>query len=143
MKNILPAGTYYIGDLCYIFDSDFDFWSDICEIYHNKCQGQTVFEYKLNEPYVKDRSVAKFAMMRTKWGDGEYYGYDDNIYCVDSGTIGCVEVQDYESITGEVSSTFFANQLFVFDKEFEVYSDDGILHFGHIVIDTKVKKDWM
>lgn len=130
--NTLPAGTYYIGDLCYILQDDF--WDDVCELYFDKNPNQTVFEYKLAEPYLKDRQVIPFAMMRTRWGDGTYPDLNGNWFDVDSGTIGCIEVNDYESLTG--SCTLDVNSLFTFDKEFEVYYENGYLRFGHIEINT-------
>lgn len=71
----LPAGTYYIGDLCYALSKN---------IYDNVFGG-TGYESGIYEEKGSDRV---FAVGSTAWGDGEFEGTDGRVFAVDSGTIG-------------------------------------------------------
>lgn len=74
-KYTLPAGNYYIGDLCYVLKDE---WNEVCDLTEDGAQG--VFTLK---------SGRKFAISNTKYGDG---GYPTTLceqeLSVDSGTIG-------------------------------------------------------
>ena len=77
--GVLPAGRYYVGDLCYVLG---DRWDEVCSrvINGDNCR-DGVFTLE---------DGTQFAMMTTCYGDGQY---EDNIgrrYSVDSGSIGCV-----------------------------------------------------
>jgi hypothetical protein len=108
----LPAGRYLIGDLCY----QDDVWDEI------------LGDGELESGTTRDGRT--YAYMSTAYGDGEY---DDDVgynYYVDSGTIGIV------SYPGDVKLSSPLGRTHDFPEPFEVYSDGGLLHFGHVVIDT-------
>ena len=71
----MPAGTYYIGDLCYVFDDNE--WDEVLShiIKGNSCING---EFTLADG-------RKFASYTTKWGDGEYYDQYSNGYPVEIG----------------------------------------------------------
>lgn len=71
----VPAGTYYIGDLCYALSDD---------IYDNVFGG-TCYESGVYEEKGTNRV---FALSATAYGDGEYPSSDGKKFSVDAGIIG-------------------------------------------------------
>ena len=119
----MPAGTYYIGDLCYVFDDNE--WDEVLShiIKGNSCVNG---EFTLADG-------RKFASYTTKWGDGEYYDQYSNGYPVDAGLIGCVKLKD---VSKESISVNNLGNVFIFDTDFETSGEDGIIKFSHVTIDT-------
>jgi hypothetical protein len=72
---LLPAGEYYIGDLCYVLGDD---------VYDNVFGG-TGYEAGL---YQEKGTGRTFLVNNTAYGDGEYTGSDGNKFAVDAGIIG-------------------------------------------------------
>jgi hypothetical protein len=72
---LLPAGEYYIGDLCYVLSDD---------VYDNVFGG-TGYESGL---YQEKGTGRTFLVNGTAYGDGEYTGSDGNKFAVDAGIIG-------------------------------------------------------
>ena len=79
------AGTYYIGDLCYINHELGLSWDDICD--------------HIDE-LVFNIGDTKLGWMGTQYGDGTYFDQEGRKYSVDSGTIGCVKVSNLIDATG-------------------------------------------
>lgn len=118
---MMPAGRYYIGDLCYVMHPQ---WDEFCEI-------------TISGPSVKDgefqlKNGVRFASLCTMHGDGTYLDQFGDAYPVDAGLIGCIRVED---ISDETADLTLANVV-DFEEDFEVYSENGLLNFGHILIDT-------
>lgn len=109
------AGTYYVGDLCYILS---DVWDEVCDHW-----GDDVFTLK---------DGRKVAMLSTMYGDGGYEDQFGNNYDVDSGTIGCVKVD------GLPEGSWGNNNAMIvkFDNPFNVDASNGVICIGHIHIDT-------
>lgn|SRR5574338_152523 len=120
---MLPAGKYYVGDLCYVMRPE---WNEVCDIVidGSKC---TEGEFSLKDG-------RKFAMYNTKWGDGIYYDDYNNKYPVDTGSIGCIRIED---ISEKELENIKSGCIHIFENDIESYSKDGIIHFNHIVINTK------
>lgn len=125
---MMPAGTYYVGDLCYILDNE---WDEVCRltIQGNDClEGEFVL-----------RDGRKFAMYGTAWGDGEYLDQLGRSYAVDSGTLGCVQVP-------EGTKAPWGGQLHVFENDFDTAgcvrprdwgsNTSSIVRFGKLKIET-------
>ena len=74
-NTTLPAGRYYIGDLCYVLGDN---------IYDN-IFGGTGYESGIYEEKGTGRT---FLVNSTAYGDGEYEGDDGNKFAVDAGIIG-------------------------------------------------------
>lgn len=111
----MPAGTYWIGDLCYVMH---DKWDEFC-----------------NDLSDGEREVGGvlIASLSTMYGDGSYYDQFGNEYGVDAGLIGCIKVEDIEE---DDQNRVQDGHVHVFDSPFQVYSVDGFLHFGNVVINT-------
>ena len=83
----MPAGQYYVGDLCYVMtDKE---WDEFCSITisNNHCL--------CGEFEMKDGR--RFATYGTAWGDGVYRDQYRNEYSVDSGSIGCIKLEDIKA----------------------------------------------
>lgn len=118
----MPAGEYYIGDLCYVVDE----WDDYCSviIQDDKCLN--------GEFHMPDGR--KFASYGTCWGDGVYEDTSGRQYSVDAGLIGCILVSDItRKDMGDVTRL---GAFVTFEKDFETGSKDGVIFFGRVQIDT-------
>lgn len=82
-KYILPPGTYYIGDPCYVIEKN---WDRLCEITDIQA-GQ----------YEMDGN--KFVFMPTMHGDGVYEDRQGRQYGVDAGVLAVVPVGLLERTT--------------------------------------------
>lgn len=111
------AGTYYVGDLCYILG---DVWDEVCDHF-----GDEVFILS------DGRKCAQYCTM---YGDGTYVDQDGDEYDVDSGTIGCVMVSGFP-----VGKWGNGNAMIVeFLEDFDTFAECGVIYIGNIKIDT----DW-
>ena len=126
-KNIMPAGRYFIGDLCYVISSQ---WDDFCSkaLSRNKDS---------NDHIITLNTGVSVAFIHTMHGDGVYSDQFNNSYPVDAGLIGCIKVDDI--IDPDASTDLGA--VVEFDEAFECFSDNGVLHFGHVSIDTDDEND--
>lgn len=126
---MMPSGRYYVGDLCYVMGDDE--WAEVCKIVFS---GST---FEQGEFSLKDGR--RFAIYSTTWGDGVYADQASNEYSVDSGSIGCIRVEDirvekYENIED-------LGAIHEFQGEFVTSRDDGVLQFGRVLIDTDPEYD--
>lgn len=112
---MLPAGTYYVGDPCYAISDDK--WDQFCDE-HEK--GVVVID---GFP-----SVGLF----TQHGDGVYYDNDYQTYGVDAGMLGAVDVR----LAKNVEYAEGLMRKVTFEESFECYESKGVVHVGHIRIDT-------
>jgi len=125
---ILQKGVYYIGDLCYVMDQE---WEELCDLIEgNQYPDEGVYRFK---------DGRRFAIFNTAYGDGEYYDKEERSYPVDSGTIGCIKVDDLtkefdDSNEGPFRLSF--GSVVEMQNDFYCYSDGKTLHFGHIAIRT-------
>jgi len=122
---MMPAGSYYVGDLCYVLDDDE--WTNLCIL--------TIVNDTSVEGEFELIDGRRFAIYGTKWGDGEYYDQTGNSYSVDSGTIGCILWSDIKHSKYEDIESL--GVLHEFDTEFSTRNNDtGVIEIGHIRIDT-------
>lgn len=122
----MPAGNYYVGDLCYVLHDE---WDECCNLFF---QGRN--DHGCNEGEFTLKDGRRFANFNTAIGDGSYQDQRGRYYSVDSGSIGCVLLTDLDL---ENADNFIrAGQIVDFPNDFEVYSEGGVLHFGSLEIDT-------
>lgn len=121
----MPAGTYYIGDLCYVMTDEE--WDEFCSltIKDNECiHGEFTF-----------KDGRRFATYGTKWGDGIYFDLGKKYeFSVDAGLIGCFRVEDIRAEKYEDIESLGA--IVKFDYDFITKEDDGEITFGRLTIDT-------
>jgi len=121
----MPAGKYYIGDLCYVMSDD---WDEVCDLTITK-------DGKLLDGEFEMKSGRRFAMYSTKHGDGLYRSNMGTNHAVDSGTIGCILVEDIIDIPKfEVNDKLGA--VVTIDRSFSTAERDGLIVLGDIIIDT-------
>lgn len=115
----MPAGRYYVGDLCYILHNE---WDEVCSMVlgNNHVEGA----FTLTDG-------RQFVMFSTAYGDGVYLGTDGFEYAVDSGTIGCITVpEDFMNPHPNLA------QIKVYTEEFNCKLIGGVMTFGTLAIDT-------
>jgi len=115
----LPAGSYYIGDICYALDD---------EMYDN------VFGGTGYSSGLYTSALGQFLVSNTYAGDGTYTGSDDVEYGVDAGVIGIVS---QHLIEGEPHG----GKLYDFLTGVDVTMEDGVFTFEsddfHLEINTR------
>jgi len=127
----MPAGRYYIGDLCYVMHPE---WDEVCDLFFPANHPPRGVE---GEFTLKDGR--RFASFSTAYGDGTYYSNINTEHSVDAGIIGCIRVEDIRDTEYDDPESLGA---FVdFDKPFEVSSDGSSLVFGHVVIETSYDEE--
>lgn len=125
---IFPAGLYYIGDPCYVV-SDED-WMPLLErtgyfgSHPSSEYNNGLFEYKGAPAFCHE----------TFWGDGTYHiTPTGTMIGVDAGLISLIPARVSLGNSDEPFGTGVAQ----FDKDFEVWYDNGVFHFDGLIIDTK------
>ena len=122
---MMPAGEYYIGDLCYVMHKE---WDEVCSLFF---KGNTNGSCNQGEFVLKDGR--RFAGYNTKWGDGEYRDQFNNRYLVDSGCIGCILVSDIVEMD---KCNIDLGNVIKMTKEFDTSNIDGLISFNNITIET-------
>lgn len=130
----MKPGTYYIGDLCYVFTNEE--WDEVCSLIIPE-EGECLegdFELK---------SGKKFSIFNTQHGDGTYDAYEQGSYigqvAVDSGSIGCTLLENCKPDANikrlgkvcEIEHEFWPSNNGV-----------GLLRFGDVKIDTGDEDRW-
>ena len=127
---MMPAGHYYVGDLCYVMHPQ---WNEVCDIMF---AGRT--DHGCNEGEFTLANGVKFAVYNTAHGDGEYPDQKGNTYPVDAGCIGCIRVEDvYDPewwLEGMTEHTF--------EQAFETSTDGETITIGHLNIYTGYEDDY-
>jgi hypothetical protein len=131
----MPAGKYYVGDLCYVMtDKE---WEEVCELTAPKMGTwgkSTQGEFELADG-------RKFTCYDTKWGDGEYYDEIGHSYSVDAGAIGCIKLEDIKYVDN-YDQFLDLGAIMEFDDSFATSGGrgdegwEGLIQFGHIMIET-------
>ena len=122
---MMPAGEYYIGDLCYVMHKE---WDEVCSLFF---KGNTNGGCNQGEFVLKDGR--RFACYNTRWGDGEYRDQFNNRYLVDSGCIGCILVSDIVEMD---KRNIDLGNVIKMTKEFDTSNIDGLISFNNITIET-------
>lgn len=130
MTNSLKAGTYWVGDLWYVF-KDHNLWMGV------------VNRFTDAETIAGERCAAVFqsngvslGMAATAYGDGVYLDTHGNNFPVDSGTLGCIPLWAVEKFADKRFDPSFG-VIQDFPDDFIVAYDKGVISFGEwIVIDT-------
>ena len=128
----MPAGRYYIGDLCYVMHPE---WAECCDLFFPPNASGRGVE---GEFTLKDGR--RFASFGTAYGDGTYTSSIGTHHSVDSGSIGCIRVEDIRD--NAYDNIEHLGAIVEFDQPFEVFADTGMLVFGHVKIETNTEYDW-
>ena len=113
---MMRPGTYYVGDLCYVMHPQ---WREVCNLmFASGDNGVLDGEFNL-------ANGVRFAVHGTAYGDGTYLDEQGREYPVDAGLIGCIRVEDVYDPEWYLAGM----QTVVFDKQFELVYNDGIISF--------------
>lgn len=120
----MPAGRYYVGDLCYVMH---DVWDEVCDLmFPNSYNGHGEYgKFKLKDG-------REFAVYSTAYGDGTYYDGSGRKYWVDAGVIGCI----LESDIRDDNPTIEGGNVMDFAHDFDTWEYGGRIRFGDVSIDT-------
>lgn len=121
-KLKMKAGTYYVGDPYYALSHR---WEEVCN--------QTIEGREVKGGVFVLAGSGSFSLFPTLHGDGTYLGSDCHYYPVDSGSLGCVRVEDAIPSAGSYGSAL--NKV-EFSEDFTVSSSGGVITIGYISIDT-------
>jgi hypothetical protein len=113
MELELPAGTYYLGDICYPLGST-PLYSAIFENSTHACH--------------YEKAGLHVVIDSTAWGDGTYRDQMDYEYSVDSGTIGIVSLALIDMKAFEKKYKELPGRMLTFDKPFTFEADGGVFH---------------
>ncbi len=117
------AGTYYVGDVCYVVqDKDWDGLLEKSNYFNCQSTGEWNGEYNGHPMFVAS----------TAYGDGCYQDNQGRDYLVDAGLIGIMPV---EAITTNPEGR--GGQIIKFEEEFDVKWDEGEFTFGDVIIETR------
>ena len=117
----MPAGRYWLGDLCYVLgDEDDELWEEF--IANEHWNGRDVAAALDGHPTVA---------LNTAYGDGVYTSTTGEVFGVDAGIIGAVA---WELADPEGHSLGFER---TFEEDFLMYRDRwGVIHIGSMEIPT-------
>ena len=120
---MLPAGKYYIGDLRYVMSAE---WEEVCAL---ATSGQSWLEGEF-----KLADGRQFALYETSWSDGLYSTSSGDWVWVESGTVGCIRIEDVRD-TGHPGHLPMALERLGYEVEFGVpfatgKDPDGTIFFG-------------
>ena len=119
------AGTYYVGDLCYVLG---DRWDEFLELtIKTSSEGVECIDGGF---VMKDGT--RFWTHGTMYGDGSYRDTEGRRYAVDAGLIGVVSIDQID----KKPSWLEGGQVIKFDRGFEPYYKEGRFNFGYLTIDT-------
>lgn len=119
----MPAGTYYIGDLCYVMGDKWESFMDNID-----------YDGYADSFGIKSIGKIKYCWFGTQYGDGRYEDNFGNLYPVDAGLIGCILVSDI--VKSKENNTNLGN-IYHFNEEFECSrTEEGTLQFGRVIIET-------
>ena len=127
----MPAGKYYVGDLCYVMHPE---WDEFCEL---TIKGERCLE---GEFTLADGR--RFATLSTAYGDGTYRSNIGTEHSVDAGLIGCISVYDIRDHSYSIEKLMQLGAIVDFEAPFEVSNDQGLLKFGPVEIETAGGYDW-
>ena len=159
--DVLPAGTYYIGDPCYAIGEPDSYWQKLCKVmaeeqtYNSSAKWnkdkikqrtgkKTIRDILLenyglmvSNPSKKDKKFYDVAIYGTAYGDGSYKDIqsNDNVeYHVDAGIIGAIPVEAIpkNKKTHNDRDWVVAGGNFVtFSHKVHCFTDGDMLHFGN------------
>lgn len=121
----MPAGKYYIGDLCYVMSCEE--WTEACHLFFANRDDRGC-----NEGEFVFADGRRFACYNTKHGDGTYtstFPSKINTIGVDSGSVGCILVSDITSNLSEAELSAHGI-IHSWDSSFNTWNKDGEIIFG-------------
>lgn len=128
MSTTMPAGTYYLGDPCYVIDDkNWQAFLDYFEI--QLVNGENQYATAIIDNHL---TFVAFTLN----GDGTYFDNHGNEFPCDAGMLGCVPLLLTDSDRVYDVHEHDLGIIVTFDKEFTVDCHDGIIYIGNHIFDT-------
>ena len=121
---MMPAGRYYVGDLCYVMHDE---WDEFCDL--------TINDQKVLDGEFNLADGRRFATYKTAYGDGTYESSTGAQLGVDAGLIGCILIDDIKEDISE-ERILELGDIVEFEQPFTTQSHEGIISFGDYDVDT-------
>lgn len=118
---MMPAGRYYVGDLCYVMH---DVWDEFCSI--------TIQDRECLNGEFMLKDGRRFATYSTMYGDGLYQDTHGRSYSVDAGLIGCIRVEDIRDDEAWIEG----GQIVEINHPFHTGDENGTIRIGPVSIAT-------
>lgn len=135
-KYLMPAGEYYVGDLCYTLGRNDETWDEVCALMF---PAGTEWEHCGKDGKHRLADGREFCEFGTAYGDGSYRTWSAQGQlkdtCVDSGSIGVMLTSALPDMDLEEAKRL--GNILTFQDDFICYDDNGSLHFGHVTIETR------
>jgi hypothetical protein len=137
LEDVMPAGRYYVGDLCYVID-DNEVWREVCSLLFQYNRETRQEENHEGQFTLKDgRTIVIYG---TRYGDGTYESNIGTRHSVDAGVIGAMLESDCDQKYEHIAEL----GAFVDFPEFWTHSGsggdrrewDGVIRLGHVEIQT-------
>lgn len=128
---MMPAGKYYVGDLCYVMHPE---WDEVCDLFF---AGRS--DHGCNEGEFVLKDGRRFACYNTKYGDGLYPSNVGANLSVDAGCIGCIRVEDIRDPEATLAAMNSLGTIVEFGTDFVTGGDSrgtGTIQFGRVVVET-------
>lgn len=120
----LPSGVYYVGDLCYVMtESEWEYVISMSD------------RYGFNGIYCFPDG-RHFTIYNTVYGDGIYNSNIGKKFYVDSGTIGCMLINNITSNKWKDIINRKLGSRVKFNETFTTSNKNGIIRFENININT-------
>ncbi len=131
LEDVMPAGRFYVGDLCYVIDDD-EVWSEVCDfMFDGKCNNEGQFTLK---------DGRRFVIYGTRYGDGTYKSNLGTRHSVDAGVIGAMLETDcdkkYEHLAELGAFIDFPQPWTHSGSGGDRRNWDGVIRLGHVEIQT-------
>lgn len=120
---VLPVGTYYIGDLCYIMTEDE--WDEVIDL----CFPASAMQLDMSSGLMTLKDGRVFGIWSTKHGDGLYTDNSGRSYPVDSGTIGIINVNNIKNDRFDEQVCRGLGHVIEFDSSLNAICNQGIFKF--------------
>lgn len=128
----MPAGVYYVGDLCYVMtDKE---WDEFCSL--------TIKENTCLDGEFQFADGRRFATYGTAWGDGVYRDQHGSHYSVDAGLIGCFLLSDIVAEKYDMENIQELGSIVEITDDFSTAGGrgskdwNGVIRIGPIHIET-------
>lgn len=129
---MMVKGDYFVGDLCYVLHDE---WDEVCELLF---AGRD--DHGCNQGEFNLKDGRRFAIYNTAYGDGCYSDQNGREYGVDSGSIGCILLQDIDVMHHD--NCIGDGQSITFDQDFYTGSQDGKIMIHNVCINTADEEEY-
>lgn len=135
--NYFEPGMYWIGDLCYVLE--YDEWDELMTITRpaRLLQATTMPKCRKGlEEVIAELRGFKIGYCGTAYGDGVYMDEEQNLYPVDSGSIGIIPIE-HVKVTDKILEL---GRIIKMPKTFSIENQNGRLKFGDVIIETDFRE---